>query len=305
MRRPPERFGINLNRQYPAMLSRLGTFSMRVVSGIFRTAFASVRVSMMTGLLCAAVPSALPAQQIEVDLELALMVDVSRSMSEDELELQRRGYAEALVSDDVFAAVQSGLLQTIALTYIEWAGFEEIIVDWRLIETQDDLRAFAADLTTRFDSTLRRTSISGALAFGASRIERNQYLGLRRVIDVSGDGPNNLGPFVTEVRDDVLAKGITINGLPLMTKDDSFFQFHLDNLDLYYQTCVIGGPGAFVIPVYDWPDFASAVRRKLVLEIADLAPKERVIQAKARDASDCQIGEKIWQEFMQGREFLP
>jgi hypothetical protein len=257
----------------------------------------------MAGLLLLTHPGTLPAQQIEVDLELALMVDVSRSMSEEELELQRRGYAEALVSDEVFQAVRSGLLQRIALTYIEWAGFEEIIVDWRLIETQEDLRAFATDLTTRFDSSLRRTSISGALAFGASRIERNAYLGLRRVIDVSGDGPNNLGRFVTVARDEVLAQGITINGLPLMTNDGFNPIFHLDGLDIYYETCVTGGPGSFVIPVYDWPDFAGAVRRKLVLEIADLVPAERVVKTQARDPSDCRIGEKIWEDFMQGQRF--
>lgn len=260
-------------------------------------------LSLAIWLAIAAWP--LQAEQIEVDLELVLMVDVSRSMSEDELELQRRGYAEALASEDVFKAVQSGLLQTIALTYIEWAGTQEIIVDWQLIETRADLTVFADKLTTTFNSALRRTSISGALEYGASRIERNTYAGLRRVIDVSGDGPNNLGPLVTKSRDEVLARRITINGLPLMTKDGRFTQFHLDDLDVYYRTCVIGGPGAFVIPVHDWPDFADAVRRKLVLEIAGVHPPAQVIKAKARDPRDCQIGEKIWEEFRQGQGFLP
>lgn len=245
------------------------------------------------------------AQDIEVDLELVLMVDVSRSMTEGELELQRRGYAEALASDDVFKAVQSGLLQTIALTYIEWAGAQEIIVDWRIIKTRSDLLDFADRLTVRFDPGLRRTSISGALEYGAARINANAFAGLRRVIDISGDGPNNLGPLVTRARDAVLAQGITINGLPLMTDEGGFAGFHLDNLDIYYQTCVIGGAGSFVIPVYDWPDFADAVRRKLVLEIADLAGSARVIKAQARDPRDCQIGEKIWDEFQRNQFFLP
>lgn len=259
----------------------------------------------VVGFFCLLAVQTVPssAQQTEVDLELALMVDVSRSMSAQELELQRRGYAEALVSDEVFNAVQSGLLQTIALTYIEWAGFEEIIVDWRLIRTREDLKDFAGSLTTHFDSSLRRTSISGALSFGASRIENNAFLGLRRVIDVSGDGPNNLGRFVTQARDEVLAKGITINGLPLMTNDGLNPFFHLESLDIYYETCVIGGPGSFVIPVYDWPDFAGAVRRKLVLEIADLTPKAQLFRAQTHDPRDCQIGEKIWEEFMQGQRF--
>lgn len=246
-----------------------------------------------------------PAQNVEVDLELVLMVDVSRSMSEMELELQRRGYAEALASPEVFEAVQSGLLQTIALTYIEWAGAQEIIVDWRVITAREDLLDFADRLTVRFDPQLRRTSISGALAYGADRINSNAFAGLRRVIDISGDGPNNLGPFVTRARDDVLTQGITINGLPLMTDDGGFAGFHLDNLDIYYQTCVIGGTGSFMIPVYDWPDFADAVRRKLVLEIADFPAPAQVIKAQARDPRDCQIGEKIWDEFQRNRMFLP
>lgn len=258
--------------------------------------------------LCAAFMAALPAhaQETEVDLELVLMVDVSRSMSPEELELQRRGYAEALVSEDVFEAVQTGLLQTIALTYIEWAGTQEIVVDWRLIETRADLERFANQLTVRFDTALRRTSISGALAFGASRLLRNEYAGLRRVIDISGDGPNNLGPRVTAERDRVLADGITINGLPLMTDDGFNPFFHLPDLDVYYTTCVIGGPGAFVIPVYDWPDFADAVRRKLVLEIAGIAPSPQIIRAQmpVRDPADCTVGEKIWQDFLRRQEFF-
>ena len=243
------------------------------------------------------------AQQTEVDLELVLLADVSRSMSPEELELQRRGYVEALRSEEVFRAVQSGLLQTIALTYIEWAGIQEIVVDWQLIETRADLEAFADKLSVRFDTSLRRTSISGALEYGASRIERNAFAGLRRVIDISGDGPNNLGPTVTQSRDDVLARGITINGLPLMTDDGNSTLFHLPNLDEYYRTCVIGGPGAFVIAVTEWSDFADAVRRKLVLEIADLVPHSNLVEVQSRNPRDCRVGEKIWQEFMGQDDF--
>ncbi|MEM7520872.1 MAG: DUF1194 domain-containing protein [Pseudomonadota bacterium] len=245
------------------------------------------------------------SQNVEVDLELVLLVDVSRSMTERELELQRRGYAEALASGEVFDAVQSGLLQTIALTYVEWAGDQEVIVDWRIIKSRQDLKDFADQLTVRFEPGLRRTSISSALTFGANRIAANEFAGLRRVIDISGDGPNNLGPLVTRSRDAVLAKGITINGLPLMTDEGGFSGFHLDNLDIYYQTCVTGGSGSFVIPVFDWPDFADAVRRKLVLEIAGLTKDAKIIKTQARDPRDCQIGEKIWDEFQRNRMFLP
>ncbi|QFT58481.1 hypothetical protein FIU94_06535 [Sulfitobacter sp. THAF37] len=268
---------------------------LRLIQGLL-----ALFVALFPGLLSRAA-----AQTVEVDLELVLMVDVSRSMSQAELELQRRGYAEALGSSEVFAAVQSGLLQNVALTYVEWAGSQQVIVDWRVVTTRDDLRDFARQLTARQDPALRRTSISGALAFGAELIETNQFAGLRRVIDISGDGPNNFGPGVTFARDDVLARGITINGLPLMTDDGAYSQFNLPNLDIYYQSCVIGGPGAFVIPVVQWSDFGDAVKRKLVLEIAGHRPEAQVIPAQARDPRDCRVGEKIWEDFFGSRNFLP
>ncbi|TCO71324.1 DUF1194 domain-containing protein [Rhodovulum euryhalinum] len=251
---------------------------------------------LVSALSLAAAPA--DAEGIEVDLELVLLVDVSRSMSPRELEIQRRGYAAALDSDAVFAAVQSGALQRVAITYVEWAGSQEVVIDWRLIETRADLAGFAAELENRFDPSLRRTSISEALVFGARMIEANAYRGLRRVIDISGDGPNNQGRPVTEARDAVLAQGIAINGLPLMTRDGIGSQWHLDGLDLYYESCVIGGPGAFVIPVLDWGDFTDAVRRKLVLEMVGQPAPAKVLPAQytPHDPQDCMVGEKMWQE---------
>ncbi|KMW57553.1 vWFA-like protein with metal ion dependent adhesion motif (MIDAS) [Candidatus Rhodobacter oscarellae] len=246
---------------------------------------------------------ALPAQAdgIEVDLELVLMVDVSRSMTERELEIQRRGYAEALQSDAVYAAVKSGLLQRVAMTYVEWAGTQRVVVDWRVLETRDDLAAFANTLTAEFNPALRRTSISGALLYGAETIRTNPYEGLRRVIDVSGDGPNNQGRPVRRARDTVLAQGIVINGLPLMTREGMGAQWHLDDLDRYYEACVIGGPGSFVIPVLDWDDFAEAVRRKLVLEMVSRPATAQIIPAQQLQprAYDCLIGEKIWEQIQR------
>ncbi|MDP5220716.1 DUF1194 domain-containing protein [Ruegeria sp. 2205SS24-7] len=238
---------------------------------------------------------------MEVDLELVLLVDVSRSMTERELEIQRQGYAAALRSDEVFAAVQSGLLQRVALTYVEWAGMQEVIVDWRLLETRADLEEIARLLTTNFDPALRRTSISEALIFGAAMIEGNDFEGLRKIIDVSGDGPNNQGRPVLRARETVLSKSIIINGLPLMTREGMGSQWHLDDLDVYYQNCVTGGPGSFVIPVLDWQDFAEAVRRKLVLEIASVPLLEQMLSAQYTPVSayDCLIGEKIWERNQQ------
>ncbi len=254
----------------------------------------------ITALMLSAATLATPAvaDEIDVDLELVLMVDVSRSMSYRELEIQRRGYAEALLSDEVFAAVQSGYLQRVALAYVEWAGTQQVIVDWRLLETRDDLAAFGNTLANQFSPTLRRTSISEALIFGAASMEGNGFNGERRVIDISGDGPNNQGRPVTAARDAVIAQGISINGLPLMTRDGLGGQWHLDGLDRYYQACVTGGFGAFTIPVQDWDDFAQAVRRKLVLEIAADPQPETIIPAQfsPREPYDCLIGEKMWQD---------
>ena len=251
-------------------------------------------------LLSTALAAPAAADGIEVDLELVLLVDVSRSMTPRELEIQRRGYAAALGSDHVFAAVQSGLLQRVAMTYVEWAGTQEVIVDWRVLETREDLAAFADTLSSQFNAGLRRTSISEALVFATASIEENDYAGLRRVIDVSGDGPNNQGRRVVEARDAALAEGIIINGLPLMTREGMGNQRHLPDLDVYYEACVTGGPGSFVIPVLDWDDFAEAVRRKLVLEMVSRPAPEALVPAQyAPQGYDCLVGEKMWQDRRQ------
>lgn len=242
-------------------------------------------------------PLAALADPVEVDVELVLAVDVSRSMSADELDIQRRGYAAALSSADVLGAIRGGLLGRIAVTYVEWAGdsAQRVIVPWTMIETQAEADAVALMILSQTAPGMRRTSISGALLHAADDIEANAFAGLRRVIDVSGDGPNNQGLPVLAARDAVVARGITINGLPLMTRDDFSTLFGIDDLDLYYEACVIGGAGAFVIPVRDWSEFAQAVRRKLVLEIAGLPPHLWAAQYRPAPAYDCLIGEKLWE----------
>lgn len=239
---------------------------------------------------------ALPARAEEVDLELLLLVDVSRSMSPAELELQRRGYAEALRSDNVAAALGRSLTGRIALAYVEWAGEyrHNVVQDWVLIGGRADLEAVAATLERRLTLTQSRTSISSALRHGVFLLGANRFEGLRRVIDISGDGPNNQGGLVTAARDEALAQGIVINGLPIMTHDAGGAMWRIDDLDIYYAECVVGGPGAFVLPVHDWPDFAAAVTRKLVLEIAGATP-ERLIPAQASAPYDCLVGERMWQ----------
>ena len=242
------------------------------------------------------------AEDIPVDVELILAVDVSRSMTPRELEIQRRGYAEAVTSRDVIQAIQGGARGQVAITYIEWAGWhsQRVIVGWTLIRSDRDAQRFAERLTAKFDDTLRRTSISGALDFASGLFAKNGYSGFRQVIDISGDGPNNQGRAVTGARDDALAQGITINGLPLMTREGLGAQWHLDDLDLYYKDCVIGGPTAFVIPVLDWAHFPDAVRRKLILELVGIQPAPPTVPERLHKAEgyDCLIGEKIWDEIM-------
>jgi hypothetical protein len=243
------------------------------------------------------------AAEMAVDLELILAVDVSRSMDPDEQQLQRDGYIAAITDPDVIAAIGRGANGRIALSYVEWAGpdMQDILVDWRVVDNAASARAFAAALAKAPMETFRGTSISGGLLFNALRFEGNGYAAPRHVIDVSGDGPNNMGMPVELAREQVLHAGITINGLPIMIKRPGGFAT-IDNLDVYYRDCVIGGPGAFVVVVRSASQFDEAIRRKLVLEIAgnDANGASRLIPAAApADAkrSDCLIGEKLRQEW--------
>lgn len=247
------------------------------------------------------------AAQTPVDVELMLAVDVSYSMTDEELEIQRRGYAAALRDPAIWQAIQTGRLQRIALIYVEWAGTarRRIVAPWSLIESEADLEAVATTLDERRSAPMLRTSLSNVLDAAPTSFETNAFVASRRVIDISGDGPNNQGRPVTEARDALIAAGYTINGLPLVTRKSRGFLPELDDLDLYYERCVIGGPLAFSIPVRSWREFFPAVRQKLVLEIAGVAPpppEPRIIRAQWRGATeagyDCLIGEKMWNRYI-------
>ena len=254
----------------------------------------------MRWLLCFLLIFAGPLRATEVDVELALMVDVSRSMGPSELELQRRGYAEAIASDEVVNAILNGFTGRIALTYVEWAGkgSNRVIIPWTLVDSREVAEDISARLTADFSFGMRRTSITGAIQFAMEDMEINGFDGLRRVIDISGDGPNNQGGPVEMARDKAIEEGFVINGLPLMTQDGNTY-WSLADLDLYYEHCVIGGPGAFVIPVWEWQEFPLAVRRKIVLELVGpldaLTPVAR--SGRRIDGYDCFIGEKMREEW--------
>lgn len=239
-----------------------------------------------------------PSATTPVDVEVVLAVDVSYSMDPDEQQLQREGYIAAITSREFLQAIKQGMQGRISLTYVEWAGshHQQIIVPWRLIDGPETADAFAADIGRARYTRASRTSISSALLFVAPLFDGSGYRGVRRVIDVSGDGVNNNGPPVTVVRDEVLAKGITINGLPIMLKRPNISTLDIEQLDVYYEDCVIGGPGSFVIPIKEREQFKEAIRTKLVLEIADRPGRPVVPAAAAAPRISCTIGERLWQE---------
>ena len=244
------------------------------------------------------------ANAVPVDVELVIAVDVSFSMDPDEQALQREGYIQALTSREFLTALREGANGKIAIMYFEWAGQfdQKIVMPWRLIEGPESADAVAAEIARAPYRRASRTSVSGALKYAKPLFDDSGYRGLRRVIDVSGDGANNSGELIVPVRDDVVAAGITINGLPIMLKRARNSMMDIDNLDVYYEDCVIGGPGAFVVPIHNREQFINATRTKLVLEVAGRQPKGKVIPASAdKPRISCTIGEKMWQERWGGR----
>jgi Protein of unknown function (DUF1194) len=252
---------------------------------------------LATSLALGTALKAASAKDVDVDLELVLAVDVSRSMDLGEQDLQRDGYVAAFRHPEVLAAIGSGPLGRIAVTYVEWAGpfYQTVIVPWTILTGPDDANAFADLLAEAPITQERGTSISGGLAFAATSFAASGARGLRRAVDVSGDGPNNTGMPVLPTRDALVADGITINGLPILLRPSTYSAYTIPNLDTYYQECVIGGPGAFMITVKEREHLEVAIRRKLVLEIAGLPP--RLMPAAERLAPapgiDCLIGEKL------------
>jgi hypothetical protein len=250
-------------------------------------------------LLAPATSGAPNSSANQVDLELVIAVDISYSMDTDEQALQRDGYIDAILSQGFLNAVRKGPTGRIALTYVEWAGANDqrLIVPWQIIDGPETADAFVHVLHQTPPRRASRTSISGALKFSAELFEQSPYKGLRRVIDVSGDGTNNQGLLVAPARDAVLKNGITINGLPIMLKEATPGFLDIPNLDEYYRDCVIGGPGAFIVPARGREQFVDAIRRKLLLEVAGEVPDEPHLRLIAgAPAVACTIGEKMWGE---------
>ena len=270
----------------PTSLLTAGVVALLAVTGL-----AAPRVGP---LLADRSPNATP-----VDVELVLAVDISYSMDPEEQALQREGYIAAITSPEFMQALRGGMHGRVAVTYFEWAGpFDQrIVVPWRLIDGPESAGGFVSEIARAPYRRASRTSISAALNFGKPLFDGSGYRGIRQVIDVSGDGPNNSGPLMTLTRDEVVAAGITINGLPIMLKRPNSFTMDIDSLDVYFEDCVIGGPGAFVIPIRQREQFKEATRTKLVLEIAGRTPPARVVPVQARAPRvSCTIGEQMWRE---------
>ena len=241
-----------------------------------------------------------------VDLKLLLAVDVSGSIDFWESDLQRDGYVKALKDETVINTILSGQTGRIALSYVEWAGgdHQRVVVDWSLIDSREAAHEVAENLNVRPHMAGRRTSIGNMLNFATDWFKDPRFFAERRVIDISGDGPNNTGEKVDKARDLAIANGITINALPILNERPSPYGFpKLVDLDVYYEECVIGGSGAFVVVAKGIRSFASAVRRKMILEVAGLTPERpvRAIPVQMGGSAkpyDCDIGEQQLHEFL-------
>ena len=255
------------------------------------------------GLLLAAagIGAGAARADVEVDLALVIAVDISYSMDPDELTLQRQGFAEAFRAQVVHDAIRSGTLGRIAVVYMEWAGAwdQRVMVPWTVIENPQSAMSFADKVAAVPVRRAQRTSISGAIDAAVKLLAQSGVDATRRVIDISGDGANNQGRPVTQARDEALAQGIVINGLPVMLKRPGYLD--IPDLDIYYRDCVIGGPGPFMEPAAPREHFQQALTTTITRRVANLAPPEpliRLAQSGGERGYDCLIGETQWRERM-------
>lgn len=246
--------------------------------------------------------------ETEVDLALVIAVDISFSMDPDEQVLQREGFIQAFRTPIVHDAIRRGAVGRIGVTYVEWAGAadQRVVLPWSIIDGPESAAAFAEGLAAKPTRRASRTSISGAIDFSRRLLATSDLAATRRVIDVSGDGANNQGRPVTTARDEAIENGITVNGLPVMLKAGGYFD--LPELDTYFRDCVIGGPGAFMVPVKSREQFVEAVKTKIIMEIAERPTPGRAAeaeggglvmpaQAEGRRAN-CFVGETQWRDRM-------
>ncbi|UYN96828.1 MAG: DUF1194 domain-containing protein [Enhydrobacter sp.] len=277
--------------------------------------------------------SAVAQDKKEIDLALVLAVDISGSIDPDEARLQRDGYVQAFQDKAIARAILGGPNGRVAVAYFEWsdAWLQKLLIDWTLLDSEAAIDAFAQRLSRAPISIARRTSISGALRYAIPLFGRLPYEPTRKVLDISGDGSNNDGGLVTDMRHEALKERIVINGLPIMNDRPNPFGFPNEtDLDRYYLHCVIGGPRSFVEVAQNFEDFPRAIRKKLLQEIVDRGPRSdfdraglgklahgtQLAQADRRRKGDdedytkfvrpvyelgCDVGERRSREFWQKR----
>ena len=233
---------------------------------------------ILSALMLSALPAAAQDKQ-EVDLALAMGIDISGSIDPDEARLQREGYVNAFRDPVIVKAILGGANGRIAVSYFEWSDswMQKLLIDWTLLDSEAAIQAFATRLSEAPISIARRTSISGAIRYAIPLFGRSPYETQRKVLDISGDGSNNDGGLVTDMRYEALKERIVINGLPIMNDRPNPFGFPNEaDLDRYYLHCVTGGPRSFVEVARNFEDFPRAVRKKLLQEVADTGPRPDV-----------------------------
>ncbi len=263
----------------------------RAVIGIAARLFAVVAAVAVFAVAEVADDGGAPAARAgeEVDLLLVLSSDVSRSIDTPKFYLQRDGYADAIVNPRVLRAIRSGALGKIAVTFVQWSGVgaQKIIIDWTIIRDEASARDFSAQISEAPRAFADRTSISDAIDFAVRHLDRAPFGSSRRTIDISGDGTNNSGREVIQARDAALAKGVTINGLVIMSERPTSWNADHTNppggLDNYYRNNVIGGPGAFVAVAENFNSFGDAILNKLIAEIARVSEPQP--QPKTQEAA--------------------
>ncbi len=218
--------------------------------------------ALLVAFLIGSPLSAVPACSADVDLALVLAVDTSSSVNEERYQLQMRGFAEAFRNSDVIGAIEQGPHGAIAVTLVQWASYGDYrqVVGWTIIRDRVSASRFATAALETGRSLSGSTSLSGAIDASVQFLQSSGHAASRKVIDISGDGSNNSGRPPAEARDEALAAGITINGLPILTEEPT--------LDRYFRDNVIGGPGAFLVVADDFRAFSAAILYKLKREIA-------------------------------------
>ena len=231
-----------------------------------------VRLLRLAALLLLSTVAANAQDKKDVDLALAMAIDISGSIDPDEAKLQRDGYVQAFRDPAIVKAILGGPNGRISVAYYEWsdAWVQRLLIDWTLLDSEVAIATFASRLAAAPISIARRTSISGAIRYAIPLFGRNPYEAERKVLDISGDGSNNDGGLVTDMRYEALKERIIINGLPIMNDRPNPFGFPSEtDLDKYYLHCVTGGPRSFVEVAHNFEDFPRAVRKKLLQEVAD------------------------------------